>query len=121
MLLVALNRRSRSMGSPSCPRTAESSFKLTLPSSGEPNPRSQSPKAQSGSSGRMSVNSQVAAQSGVKSFTTGFGSNTHVACWALMPLLRSLAYCADVKNCGHGFMDLSEDVVGRFIGWLIKK
>jgi hypothetical protein len=69
----------------------------------------------------MSVNSHVAAQSGVKSFTTGFGSKTHFACSALMPLLSSLAYCADVNRFGHGFFGLSEDVVFRFIELVIRK
>jgi hypothetical protein len=103
------------MGNQSLPRTTDSSVRLTLPSSGEPKPRSHSPNAHSRSSGRMSVNSHVAAPSGVKSFTTGFGSKTHFACSALMPLLMSLAYCADVNKFGHGFFGLSEDVVGRFM------
>jgi hypothetical protein len=103
------------MGNQSLPRRSVSSAKLTLPSSGAPKPRSHNPNAHSRSSGRMSVNSHVAAQSGVKSFTTGFGSKTHFACSALMPLLMSLAYCADVNRFGHGFFGLSEDVGVRFM------
>jgi hypothetical protein len=87
------------MGNQSLPRRSDSSVKLTLPSSGEPKPRSHNPNAHSRSSGRMSVNSHVAAQSGVKSFTTGFGSKTHFACSALTPLLMSLAYCACAPAC----------------------
>ena len=102
------------MGSQSLPRRSDSSVKLTLPSSGEPKPRSHNPNAHSRSSGRISVSSHVAAQSGVKSFTTGFGSKSHCF-WALMPLLMSLAYCADVNKFGHGFFGLSEDVVGCFM------
>jgi hypothetical protein len=109
------------MGSPSLPRTADSSTRLTLPSSGEPKPRSHNPNAHSRSSGRISVSSHVAAQSGVKSLTTGFGSKTHFACSAAMPLLMSLAYCADVNRFGHGFFGLSEDVVFRFIELVIRK
>ena len=103
------------MGNQSFPRRSDSSVKLTLPSSGEPKPRSHSPNAHSRSSGRMSVNSHVVAQSGLKSFTTGFGSKTHFACSALMPLLRSLAYCVAVNKFGHGFFGLSEDVGVRFM------
>lgn len=69
----------------------------------------------------MSVNSHVAAQSGVKSFTTGLGSKTHFACSALMPFLSSLAYCLEVNRFGHGFFGLSEDVGIRFMGLVIRK
>jgi hypothetical protein len=42
-------------------------MRLTLTSAGHPIPRSQSPKATDGSSGSISVSSQVAPASGVKS------------------------------------------------------
>ncbi len=61
---MASKCRSRSTGRPSCPRNEASSAKLTEPSSGNPIPRSQRPKAISGSSGSISVRSQV--QAGVR-------------------------------------------------------
>lgn len=57
--LRAWKWRSISMSSPNRVRQAASSDRLTWPSSGEPSPGSQSPNARSGSSGSISVSSQV--------------------------------------------------------------
>ena len=54
--------------------TAAISDSRTLPSSGKPMPRSQRPKAISGSSGSSSLKSQVAPPHGQNSLTTGWKS-----------------------------------------------
>ena len=99
---VGVKCRSRSIGRPSLPRTDSSSDRLTEPSSGQPMPRSHRPKAMSGSSGSISVRSQVQPASGVKSFTTGRKSGSDSSsiwnCSRTRPFLSSRSRISAVKS-----------------------
>ena len=84
------------MRRPPGPRTAASSERRTLPISGHPNPRSQSPKAISGSSGPSSESNHVAVPHGQNSLTTGQKSwvfPSSAMCLALAVPLASMRAC----------------------------